>query len=330
MTIDRVTQQTLQRATLRNLTGNLTRMSDLQQRLSSGKAIRKPSDDPAGMVEAMRIRSDRRANSQHGRNASDGVGWLTTVDSALNSSLGLLRRARDLTVMGASSGSLGATSREAIAAELETTAEAIREQANARYMGRTVFAGTSDAGVAFDADGRHTGAPGQVQRRVSANATVRVDGDGAAVFGYVSASPGSPGWPEPPRALGDPATHQADIAAYREAGTQLSVFALLQEAANAVRAGDARDVTGYLDLIDVRLGAMLGEVANVGVRYKQVLEARERTQDVDITLETQLAAVEDVDLAETAVDLEIQEMAYQAALNATARALQPSLLEFLR
>ncbi|WP_448074026.1 flagellin [Georgenia yuyongxinii] len=43
----------------------------------------KASDDPAGMVDAMRIRSDQRANAQHARNAGDGVGWLTTVDTAL-------------------------------------------------------------------------------------------------------------------------------------------------------------------------------------------------------------------------------------------------------
>ena len=42
------------------------------------------------------------------------------------------------------------------------------------------------------------------------------------------------------------------------------------------------------------------------------------------------APVEDADLPRTIVDLQIQEVSYQAALNATGRVLQPSLLDFLR
>ena len=36
------------------------------------------------------------------------------------------------------------------------------------------------------------------------------------------------------------------------------------------------------------------------------------------------------DVAKAVVDLQMQEVAYQAALGATARVLQPSLLDFLR
>ncbi|MEO2105974.1 MAG: flagellar hook-associated protein 3, partial [Actinomycetota bacterium] len=39
---------------------------------------------------------------------------------------------------------------------------------------------------------------------------------------------------------------------------------------------------------------------------------------------------EDVDLPETIMELQLQEVAYQAALNATSRVIQPSLLDFLR
>jgi flagellar hook-associated protein 3 FlgL len=37
-----------------------------------------------------------------------------------------------------------------------------------------------------------------------------------------------------------------------------------------------------------------------------------------------------VDVAEASTQLALQELAYQAALAATARVLQPSLLDFLR
>ena len=113
--ITRVTQQGLHQASLQHLQTNLARMSQLQGQLSSGKAITKPSDDPAGTALTLQLRADRRAADQAARNADDGAAWLTVADSALQTSLSTLRRARDLTVQGANSGAMSPTSREAIA-----------------------------------------------------------------------------------------------------------------------------------------------------------------------------------------------------------------------
>src|SRR5690554_273486 len=140
--IGRVTQQGLQRASLNQLQGNLSEMARLQERLNTGKVITKPSDDPAGTVDAMRLRGDQRATAQHARNTADGDAWLTTVDSALGEALTQLRRARDLTVQGASTGSQGVSSRAAIASELRATADGLLDVANTTYLGRSVFAGT--------------------------------------------------------------------------------------------------------------------------------------------------------------------------------------------
>ena len=49
-----------------------------------------------------------------------------------------------------------------------------------------------------------------------------------------------------------------------------------------------------------------------------------------MALTTSLAEIENADLPRTLVDLKMQEVAYQAALAATARVLQPSLIDFLR
>ena len=62
-------------------------------------------------------------------------------------------------------------------------------QANSSYLGRTVFAGNSDAGVAFTVDpitqqATFNGAPGStVARRIDSDTTVKVDVDGGVVFG---------------------------------------------------------------------------------------------------------------------------------------------------
>jgi flagellar hook-associated protein 3 FlgL len=49
-----------------------------------------------------------------------------------------------------------------------------------------------------------------------------------------------------------------------------------------------------------------------------------------LTMKKNLSNIEDVDLAKVMMDLQVQQVAYQAALSATARAIQPSLSDFLR
>ena len=297
--INRVTQQTVQRSTLANVQLNLAKMADMQARMSSGKLITRPSDDPAGTATAMTLRSQTRAAEQFSRNADDGVGWLTTVDSSLSASVAEVRAARNLTVQGGK-GSLNAVGREAIAIQLEGIRDELLAQANFAYLGRSVYAGTSDAGVAFTGAAAvppydWTGTAGAtVQRRVSTDTTIRVDADGTAVFG---------------------------------AGTG-SVFALIDSIAADLRAGV--DVGPRLTEIDARMDTMLGQLSGAGTRYNQMTSAQDATTKAVMDLTVQLGKVEDIDLASTILDLEMQEVAYKGALGAAARVLQPTLMDFLR
>src|SRR5690606_14502401 len=77
------------------------RMSTLMERASGQRAILRPSDDPVGTGDSLRLRSEQRAAEQHARNTQDGLGWLTVADSAIRTSVDLLVRARDLALQGA-------------------------------------------------------------------------------------------------------------------------------------------------------------------------------------------------------------------------------------
>lgn len=296
--INRVTHQMTQRSTLANMQSNLAALSKLQDQASSMKRIQKASDDPAGTAQALRLRAEQRASAQYDRNMQDGVSWLNTIDTALSTTATYLQRARDLTVRGANTGSMGQTSREAIATELEGIRDSLLGQANTTYLGRHVFAGTSNAPAAVGpgADGpyTHVGGGGQVDRRVAEATTIRVDSDGAAVFG---------------------------------SGDQ-SVFALLDSIAAELRAGT--NVGPRLNDLDSRLQSVLTEAATIGARTNQMEAMQQANTSRALTLKTDISAVEDVDLAETIVNLQAQEVAYQAALGAAGKVLQPTLLDYLR
>lgn len=309
--ITRVTHQSTQRAALANLQATQSRLAQMQGQASSGKLLTKASDDPAKTADAMALRKEQQATAQYSRNIQDGLSWLTSIDSAINTSVSFLNRARDLVVRGANQGALSPEAREALAVELEGIRESLAGQANTTYLGRSVFAGTS-AGPAYtreeatDPSGATTvnftysGSSGTVDRRTGASTTVRVDADGAAVYGT------------------DDPTKPDDQ----------SVFALLTDIAATLRAGG--DVASDLTKIDARRDKMLSEITGVGARTNQLESAKEILGHKAMSLKGDLSAVEDIDLPATLIELQMQEVAYQAALGATARVLQPSLLDYLK
>ena len=292
--INRVTNQGLAVAAQRNLQLSLSTLSRLQETASSLKRIGVPSDDPSGTADSIRVRSEQNAVSQYARNIDDGNSWLTTVDTALGKTGDIMKRVRDLTVQGANDGALSATQKEAIAVELESLRAELMTTANTKYMGRTVFAGNSDAGAAFNPDLTFTGTGSAVDRRISATTSIRVDVDGAAAFG-----------------TGDD-----------------SVFKLVDNIVADLRSGV--NVNTRLAEIDDRVSTLAGQRGTVGARQAQVLKAQGANMSESVSLEAQRSAIEDVDLGKAILDLKAQEVSYQAALSVTARALQPSLMDFLK
>lgn len=297
MNLTRVTHQMTQQTSLANVQRNLAAMSKLQGQASSLRRIEKPSDDPAGTAQALRLRAEQRALTQYDRNAADGRGWLTAVDTAMQTTSTQLIRARSLVVQAANSGTTTAESAEAIALEIEAVRDALLGQANATYTGRSIFAGTSDADAAYTAqpDGSYSyaGGAGSVDRRISEDVVVRVDADGSAVFGDATDS----------------------------------VFALLDRVAADIRAG--ADVGPAIAEIDAWHNRTTSALATTGARTNQLEAQLSVNAGTKLSLKADISAVEDVDLAETLVQLQTQEVAYQAALGATARVLQPTLLQYL-
>jgi flagellar hook-associated protein 3 FlgL len=294
MTMTRITSQMLTTAAQRNLAHSQAALARLQEQGSSGTKLAKPSDDPAATASALEVRSAQRAREVHERNANDALGWLGTVDTALGQSTDILRRVRDLTLQGSNQGVMSAESREALAVEIDALKDALLQQANTQYLGRSVFAANSLAGSAYAPDYTYSGVAGtSLERRIGPDSNVTVDGDGVAAFGQGATS----------------------------------VFALLDGISADLRAGTA--VSGRVSQIDTAMSAISTQRSIAGSRYAQVERGKDLLAMSKNELEARRAGLEDADLGQIIIDLKMQEVAYQAALSVTARAVPPTLLEFL-
>ncbi len=138
----RITTSMVQRNVLSDLNTLQAQLARTQSKAASNKEITRPSDDPFQTSRAMGLRSNLGANEQFVRNIEDAQGWMDTTESSLDSITQYVNRAHDLLVRGATD-TADATSRKAIAAEIDQIIEGIKETANATYGDRFVLSGTA-------------------------------------------------------------------------------------------------------------------------------------------------------------------------------------------
>ncbi|MGY1699028.1 flagellar hook-associated protein FlgL [Geodermatophilus sp. SYSU D00766] len=291
----RITQRAVATTSLQGLNRNLDQIGKLQQQLTSGRQISAPSDSPTGTNRAMQIRSNQAAVDQQSRAVADAKAWLEQTDSTLQTMVQHTQRVRDLALQASNDGALSATGRQAIATEVTSLREGLIALANTRSQGRPLFGGTTSGPAAYDTAGAYVGTAGDVNRRVSDDEVMAVNVTGPAAFG---AGPGD-------------------------------LFGVVQAIATDATA-DPSALSGHLQALDDVMAGMLDALASVGVRGARIERLEEIGADRALSLSSQLSEVENIDLPHTIMKLQMQQIGYETALAATAKAIQPTLLDFLR
>ena len=172
---------------LRNIGQRHTSLSNLQENLTSGKRVVRPSDDPVSAAQAerainrlARIQTEQRALETQ-RNA------IAQAESALGDAIGLMQNFRELTV-SAGSGTLTPNDRITIANQLQGLREQILEVANRKDTNGVPLLGALGSALApflgpltSTPDYSFAGLPGQTS---STGVTIpgTLDGDAAFMF----------------------------------------------------------------------------------------------------------------------------------------------------
>jgi flagellin-like hook-associated protein FlgL len=99
---------------------------------------------------------------------------------------------------------------------------------------------------------------------------------------------------------------------------------------NALRNNDQQGINILLENLDDAMTVALETRAAVGTNAMRFEATASRLLDMELNFTKLLAEVEDADMTQVITDLATHETSYQAALNAAAKIIQPSLLDFLR
>lgn len=290
----RITQAMLSGSLLTDLDTISSSYAATQRKLSSGKELEKPSDDPFAVSRALQLSGELDANKQYQRNVQDAQGWQSATDSALGEIGDLALRARDLVVQGAT-GSAGADARASIAAEITQIVDSIKSAANTQYAGSYVLSGSATDKAPFLLD------PAQDGYQGNGDALSREIGDGVAV--QVNTTAG---------------------------GAITALVGALRTVVGHLGAGDTSSLQGSdLRTLDQTLSDLTTERATVGAVGNRLETASSRLQQLEESATQLLSSTQDADMAKTLVELSQQQAVYQAALRAGAQVIRPSLMDYL-
>jgi flagellin-like hook-associated protein FlgL len=93
---------------------------------------------------------------------------------------------------------------------------------------------------------------------------------------------------------------------------------------------DRSAISDLIGTLDSGLNTVLNHRASTGAKVIRMDTTLSRLEDYDVNYTRLLSQVEDADITKLITDLAMAENAYQSALNAAAKIIQPSLLNFLR
>jgi flagellar hook-associated protein 3 FlgL len=268
-------------------------------RISTGRRVNVPSDDPAAAAVLVINRSQSASTDQFLRSTASIRLQLQTADSTLNSVVLALQRAISLGTEGAN-GTQSDANRASIAEELKGVRDQLLSLANLSFQGEYVFAGTNNRTAPFVLDNTQ---PAGVNYAGNADVNSVAIGDGLRIQ-----------------------VNRPGNALFLAAGGNVfqAMHDLIQGMTTGVGIGSA--------ISQVR--AAFDNVTAQRVFYGNALNQLD-SQDTNLNnVKLQLSNEEDqiggADLAATSSALVNAETARNATLAATARISQNSLFDYLR
>ncbi len=297
----RVNLETFINTTLSNVQQSTSNMNKLQERISTGKKINRPSDDPAGARKILSLRSEDLRLDQFSSNIETATQVLDFSASVLENTSNILQRITELTMQGVSD-STDQTAKNIIANEINQHLETLLQSGNAKRLGRYTFGGTETTTVPFTATRNSSGKIDVVAYNgnrenieynigPSTNAVVNLTGD--------------------------------------EVFMSSNLFKSIIKIRDSLASGAITFATNELDNLDLASQNIITSISKAGGISNTLELAGNRISDTKLSLQEVLASTESADIAELVLKLTEQQNIFEASLASSSFVFKTSILDFL-
>ena len=295
----KTTQSTVYRSLLSQLSKNQSSLLDLRMSAATGKRINKPSDDPSAIRPVLNARSQVQKSDRYLRTMGSASDRLDILDSHLGQIGDLMTRAQETTI-AAGNGAMGPNDLTNLSDTIGYIKDELYSLANSKVDGKYIFAGFAEDIEPFPDTSdptNYAGDTGHMELEIAPGERIQANLTGEELFQGV--------------------------------GGGINLFQLLDDIESDLAAGDSDTALSRLgDLTDAteQVSRQRSQMGNIAARVEN---AKGHMENIKIDMQEVLSRYEDADLVEVITALTQQEMAFEAALNVTAKVSDLSILNYL-
>ncbi len=286
------------------------RITESQAQLSTGKKLINPSDEPdrALLIDRFRSSIDRQEAVKSNLNTQDRR--LSSQETAINSSVELMLRFKELTVQ-ASNDALAPSDRQAIAVEMVNLRAQLLEQANSRDdLGHYLFSGASATTEPFvEVNGRVAYVGDQTSTRLTAaeKGHLSFTYSGSEVFGRVVRNDAS-------------TQNQAQSVGF---------FDVVDDLIEAVQTSQPDEIRRGLAETDQLFNTLNISLVQLGADRNNIEQETSIIESTVLNLRNTLSGIEDLDYAEAVSRMNREMLAMEAAMNSFTKSSKLSLFNYM-
>ncbi len=318
----RVTNRLLADRSIEYLSESLSDLAEIQRKGGSGKAYGKPSDNPTVTAEVYTLKSTIKTAEMYLNNAITTKNWMETSDSSLQKATDLVAKAVNLVLTGIN-GSKSQAQRETLGVEINGLLEQAVDLGNTKYLDRYIFSGYKTTTEPFVAGSGLVGSYSNMITWVNfaggSDLMIRDIGPGESITMNVSG-------------LSTFHTNASGSAA-QYAGLYNSLIA----ARDIFLTSGSMSETDFVTLAGSALVGLQAASDTInyatttnGARIRNIEDSSTRMEANQIDLKALISKKEDIDLAEVASELTLQETIYRSVIQITGSiASMPNLFNTL-
>ncbi len=297
----RVNLETFVNTTLRNIHSSTSRIQELQEQMSTGKKIKRPSDDPADARKILNLKTENLRLEQYSSNIQNATQSLEFNTSVLVNLSNLVQRTQELTVQGVN-GTMDQEGRNIVASEINSLLESIVQNANSQRSERYIFAGTKTTTTPFEVTRNSKGEISAVTYKGNRDKVEYQVGPG------INAQINQPG---------------------EEVFVDNRLFNTIINIRDSLENGALTFANDELDNIESAHTSIVNLISKTGGITKTLELADNRIEDTKLSIADSLMSTESADLTELVLILKEQENIFQATLASSAIIFRTSILDYL-
>jgi flagellar hook-associated protein 3 FlgL len=326
----RVTNKMLSNSYLNDMKANMANLRKIQQQLTTGKEIRKPSDDPFKVARTMQLHTNIETNKQYNENIKDTLNWLDTTDTVLGQAGNVFHRINELLVSCGDAG-YGKSEKQAVKQEINEKVGELSQILNTNFDGKYLFSGS-----------RGTYKPTKIEQEEITDTSGKVIGYNKKLK-YDFRDPANKTNEEnmlkqklkveiSQGVSMDYNVSIADVMEFKnEKGDSLKLDEILSSIVNNIDKDNTKElITTDLQNAQDAFNNMLKLRSEIGAKQNRMESAGDKNKDENLNMTEILSKTEDIDITEKVMEFATMQTIYIASLQTSAKVLQPTLFDYMR